>query len=485
MKELDRQPTRKEAQTIVILQNHNYVYLIIDKINIVHHNSHNTNKILDVRNNDMPLEFIQDAISLSGLTGTKLKSEIIGEYYPFWWNITSGGDVINHRWRTAIIELDAATGEAFVKDTKEIILGSSGHALSLKCDGNNKNYFEVILVEKDINCYSHLKNVIKRRWPKVNIAEAEGPIRNNHSHIFLWNVELEEALNRIGLLDLKNSLFFFDPLRGTTFETLDKVGQARIKTYYQTGTEFMIFVFTSDWFLGRDDFAALPTILDEAIWSEDEKKTVSEADALFGDKNWRASILNGKPISEREFDFIELYKRKLHKWFRYVLPMPFNPKEKQIYHLILCSNFEAGVRATRGFYCEKTNNPDYKPDNARAYSLFKRRHPELFAGLKGTQRPTEWKTLWSVIKGHEEGICDPYCKDLIGIESQEQKRVILLEWLAQKGYLIKNGLNNPWKIPIMQYVINWQAVRQTLDISTPPPLHPLSLKPLSIKEINQ
>ncbi len=37
----------------------------------------------------MALEFEGDAISLSGLTGSKLKSEIIGEYYPFWWNITS------------------------------------------------------------------------------------------------------------------------------------------------------------------------------------------------------------------------------------------------------------------------------------------------------------------------------------------------------------------------------------------------------------
>ncbi len=30
------------------------------------------------------LEFVGDAISLSGLTGTKLKSDVIGEYYPFW-----------------------------------------------------------------------------------------------------------------------------------------------------------------------------------------------------------------------------------------------------------------------------------------------------------------------------------------------------------------------------------------------------------------
>jgi three-Cys-motif partner protein len=433
----------------------------------------------------MPLEFVGDAISLSGLTGTKIKSEIIGEYYPFWWNITSGGDRNAHRWWTAIIELDAATGETYVKDTIETILGSSGHALNLKCDGNNKGYFEVILIEKDADCFSHLKNVIKRRWPQINITEAEGPIRNNHSHIFLWNIELEEALNRIALLDLRNSLFFFDPLRGTTYEILDKVGQARIKNYYQTGTEFMIFVFTSDWFLGRDDFTGLPTTIDERDWSEGEKKTVAEADALFGNIEWRPTILNKKTISEKEPAFIDLYRKNLHKWFRYVLPMPFNPKDKQIYHLILCSNFEAGVRATRGFFCEKTNNPDYKPDNAKAYAIFKSRHPELFVGLRGIQRPKEWKILWSTIKGHEEGICDFQCKDFIEIEQEDIKRVKLLAWLAQKGYLIANGSDNPWKLPIMQYMVNWPSVHQILDINPPLPLQPLSLKPLSLKEINR
>jgi len=37
-----------------------------------------------------PLEFVGDAITLSGLTGTKLKCDVIGEYYPFWLNIMSG-----------------------------------------------------------------------------------------------------------------------------------------------------------------------------------------------------------------------------------------------------------------------------------------------------------------------------------------------------------------------------------------------------------
>ena len=74
----------------------------------------------------MSLEFKQDAICLSGLTGSKLKCEVIGQYYPFWWNITSGGKRVNYNWPTAIVELDAATGEVYIEDTSETIPGSSG-----------------------------------------------------------------------------------------------------------------------------------------------------------------------------------------------------------------------------------------------------------------------------------------------------------------------------------------------------------------------
>ena len=77
----------------------------------------------------MGLEFYQDAICLSGLTGSKIKCQILGEYYPFWWNITSGGESNKYKWPTTIVALDAATGEAYIKETNEIILGSSGHAL--------------------------------------------------------------------------------------------------------------------------------------------------------------------------------------------------------------------------------------------------------------------------------------------------------------------------------------------------------------------
>lgn len=76
--------------------------------------------------------FHGDALCLSGITGTRLKSEVLSRYYQFWWNIVSGGEQNDHRYSTTIIELNAGTGELFIEDTSEIILGSAGHALQLK-----------------------------------------------------------------------------------------------------------------------------------------------------------------------------------------------------------------------------------------------------------------------------------------------------------------------------------------------------------------
>jgi len=191
----------------------------------------------------MALEFVGDAISLSGPTGTKLKSEIIREYYSFWWNITSGGAAKNYDWPTAIIELDAATGEAYIEETKETILGSAGHAVNLKCSNTNTHNLKIILVEKHPECYNHLKSVIERRWSNISVAQAEGPIYANHINVYLFNDTLDKAISKIATIKLGNSLFFFDPLRSVPFTTIEKVPQSRIKQFYQTGTEFIIFVF--------------------------------------------------------------------------------------------------------------------------------------------------------------------------------------------------------------------------------------------------
>ena len=85
----------------------------------------------------LPLEFVGDAISLSELTGTRLKCDVIRTYYPFWWRITSGGPRVGYQYNTAIVELNAATGEVYIEDTKETLLGSAGHALNLKINHFN------------------------------------------------------------------------------------------------------------------------------------------------------------------------------------------------------------------------------------------------------------------------------------------------------------------------------------------------------------
>jgi three-Cys-motif partner protein len=424
----------------------------------------------------MALEFVDDAICLSGLTGSKLKSDIIGEYYPFWWGITSGGPSKNYQYATAIVELDAGTGEIYIKDTREVILGSAGHALELKFSNPNTNSLKVILVEKDVNCYEHLKKVIQRRWVRsLDVSALEG-VRPNRFNIYLLNQTLDNALASLDKMTLRNTLFFFDPLRNTEYSIIENVARKRVSTFYRTGTEFILFLFTSDWFLGREPLAPLPVTDNYQRWTLEEKQTVLEADGLFGDQLWRPRILNNQPAAVREKQFIELYKYRLHKWFRYVLPLPFNPKENQIFHLILCSNYSVGVKATKNFFIGKTKNPKYTPDNRQAYTKFKEFHPDVMAGFSGSRRPPEWKILWKAIVEHEEGICDYTCSDLIEIEADAQNRQKLLEWLENAGYLIKSAIPNGWNLQIKQYKVNWEMVRDALGIELPQPLQPLSPK---------
>lgn len=431
----------------------------------------------------MALEFVQDAISLSGLTGSRLKCEVIGLYYPFWWEITSGGRTANHAWDTAIVELNAGTGEVYIEETKETILGSSGHALNLKRSNPNTRNLKVVLVERDVACYEHLKRVMARRWG--NVGFTEGPARYNPSNIYLLNSELNNALNFIDNINLGRALFFFDPLRSVEYQAIENVARKRINEYYRVGTEFIIFIFTSDWFLGRDEFVGLPSTIDESAWSVEQSRAVAEADGLFGDTGWREQTLTNAPIYEREERLIELYRDRLRKWFRYVLPMPFNPKRNQIFHLILCSNFETGVKATRNFYCSITGNPVYAPDNKKAFNEFKKHHPETFQGLCGNRRPIQWLMLRRIIADHEEGICDYLCRDFEGIGQDGVMRQAALEWLENKGYLIWQNYTNAWQLPIQQYRLNWTMIKDKLGIDSPIPFKPLSLKPQSLKEISQ
>lgn len=235
-----------------------------------------------------PLEFHEDAISLSGLTGTRLKCDVIGTYYPFWWKITSGGPTEKYQKITSIVELNAATGEVYVENSGETVLGSGGHALELKVNhfqDNDKDTgnLKIVLVEDNEDCYVRLKRVIRRRWSQVPIEMAEGPISVNSSNIYLFNDTLDGALKKLEALELGNAIFYFDPLRSVGWNTVERVAKDRMSRPFQTGTEFIIFLFTSDWFLGRGaDFSPLPNGLNENTWNEGEKDSVADADVLFG-----------------------------------------------------------------------------------------------------------------------------------------------------------------------------------------------------------
>jgi three-Cys-motif partner protein len=354
----------------------------------------------------------------------------------------------------------------------------------LKCCNPNTKKLKVILVEKDDDCYARLKRVINKRWPNVNVKLAEGPIYRNSSGVYLLNEELDEALKTIEKIDLGNALFFFDPLRSVQYQAIETVTRKRIKSFYKEGTELIIFIFTSDWFLGRDDFVALPNNSNTNSWSRQQAETVTEADALFGDTQWRDQILNNNPIYEREAEFVELYRNRLHKWFRYVLPLPFNPKRNQIYHLVMCSNYVTGIKAARDFYLKWTGNPRYSPDYSMALKKFHKLHPDLFLGLTGAQRPPVWKMLWETIKYHEEGICDCMCRDFVAIEGDQNRRQQLFQWLVDNEYLIIYRTENIWRHPFEQYQLSWRTITANLGIQPPEELEPLSLRPMSLKEIS-
>jgi len=227
---------------------------------------------------------------------------------------------------------------------------------------------------------------------------------------------------------------------------------------------------------GRDDLSPLPSTAEEGAWTEDENKTVAEADDLYGDKEWRNQILNNNPVADRQRVLVELYRNKLHKWFRYVLPLPFNPKPDQLFHLILCSNYEIGVRMTRNAYAVKTGNPKYSASNSRAFEQFKHLHPEAFHGLQGKRRPMEWRLLWRIITQHEDGRCDCMCSDFGELTENPVKTQRVLEWLADKGYLQESRVELAWNMGelIKLYKLKWEVVKSNLRIEAPAPLSPLS-----------
>ena len=431
------------------------------------------------------LQFVDDAICLSGLAGTKLKCDVLGSYYPFWWNITSGGQRANYAFQTAIVELHAGTGEVYIKDIEQTVLGSSGHALELKATrAPASDNLKIVLVEENSECCLHLKNVIRRRWPEIPVDRIEGPWAGNISkNVFLLNKSLDEVLPIVRRIQ-GNAIYFFDPLRSVEWSAVEKVASNRIRNFYQTGTEFILFSFTSDWFLGRDNFSPLPNHQNEEQWSDDEKQTIFQADALFGDTKWRNLLLCDESVTWKERTLMEIYKTKLRKWFRYILPLPFNPKRDQLFHLVLCSNYEAGVRMNRQFYSSITDNPVYSPDQRKIFGIFKGLYPELFEGLTGNRRPLQWKVLWKIIVQHEDGVCDKHCKDLYELDNDINNIQSSLDWLSDRSYLDLYSTSDYWGSNIPQYLLNWNTINEKLGVAQPIEFRPASQEQVYEKMAN-
>jgi len=144
------------------------------------------------------LGFRDDAILLSGPAGSGLKTGILGDYYEFWWKITSGGPAKQYRFPTAIVDMNAGTGELFIQQTGRTVLGSAGHALQLKYDrGYPAERLKVVLVEENPECFSHLQKVVHRRWPTVPVDEAAGPVERNTCGVYLLNLGLRDALETV------------------------------------------------------------------------------------------------------------------------------------------------------------------------------------------------------------------------------------------------------------------------------------------------
>ena len=101
------------------------------------------------------------------------------------------------------------------------------------------------------------------------------------------------------------------------------IADSKIKNIYQAGPEFIIFVFTSDWFSVSGSINLPP--LPDYIPNESEKplETILKLDDFFGDQKWREKLLRSTDTQTKIDLFVSDYKHKLQEWFRYVLALPF------------------------------------------------------------------------------------------------------------------------------------------------------------------
>ena len=426
----------------------------------------------------MPLEFHNNAIVLSGVLGTKLKSKIINKYYNLWWWITSGGPNVNFKYPTSIVEMNAATGEVYIKETSETILGSAGCALNLKFNNihiKNPN-LTLILVENDNNCIENLKKVIKRRFPKAKINDEPSCIDEDINQCVIIRKDVNEAIDTVNDLEIGGrTIYFFDPLLSIDMDPLRKVYEKRIESPFFSGVEFLIFFFTSDWIYGRNGFTPLPKISDFENWSDNEKITVESLNNVLGADGWYNEILTDEEPSIRIKKLINIYQEQLFNLFRFVIPMPFAPKENQIYHLIFCTNYYAGANIFTNFYSTATNN-EWKPDNRTYYNKFKVLHRGDIIFPRGNRRPSEWKILWQLIKNYRFGKFDTHCRDLKEKEPYISKLHKSMKWLISKAYIKKYRNSNEKFNTLPRYELIWPTITKNLGLEKPPSLEPIQNK---------
>jgi three-Cys-motif partner protein len=428
----------------------------------------------------MPVEIIDGALCLSGLTGTQLKTKLVESYYGFWLSVTTRGKGRLATKPVYIVDMNAATGLVKVEETGEIINGSAGHALERKYGTKRglNSQLRIIFVESESDCREALFANIRKNWSEAELQEHKPQwYQSSDGFVDLFE-SAEDFLKYKNPSDLGNSLFYFDPLLAPDLDLIEQIASVRINRPFRINTEFLIFFFTSDWVVGRTNFAALPKTDSDTEWTSEERVSARAADSAFGGRNWVNVMKNGSGIEKTEDMLLELYKKTLRKWFRFVQPLPFVPKTGQRYDLFCCSNFDTGMRVINGIY-EKITGVDFSldADNRTTYANFLKKHPNL--QMTRNRRSKEWKCLWHIMKSHIDGICDQ--KSQGGIRdhaSTESKLKNVLEWLQDEGYVKPiHGFSWMWpnhrKFPT--FAIDWDFVKKQLDVD--PPKDPEPLKP--------
>jgi len=432
----------------------------------------------------LPLGFHNEAICLSGTTGSKLKTEIVANYYRFWLNVVHPkGEIrggkrppwVEQERNVFIVDMNAGSGELYIEDADETILGSAGHALDLAYGSGTRQYdrLHLILVESDQACRERLLRVAERRWPETGFELAEQGLYVSADKMAMvvssygGFVRFTKGGTMAGI-----SLFYFDPLLSTEWDAIDAIAEARITSPYRTGTEFLVFFFTSDWVKGRTGFASLPKQSDESQWSAEQRTSAARADQTYGDRRWLQILSSGASDESIMDQIVMAYKKRLRKWFRFVQPLPFVPKPDQVYHIFCCSNYETGTKVITRLFEIRTRHFGIREDARQVYPRFKRLH----RAMTSRGKPPEWKVLWYVIKNHIDGLCDHGCKGLktdTHLNAEEMKGV--LGSLKDLGYLKEV---EPWEWPWSSnrfpiYQVDWDKVRNTLGVTPPSNRHPL------------